>query len=96
MLVCNRLGVVVQVCRNEEQIVAKLQELELDDLLVQTLRKQALQLLEGMESTAVTADILLSRSLSLSLSRYISFCQFCMKTENFFLTLKEVAIAIHG
>ena len=94
MLVCNRLGVVVQVCRNEEQIVAKLQELELDDLLVQTLRKQALQLLEGMESTAVTADILLSRSLSLS--RYISFCQFCMKTENFFLTLKEVAIAIHG
>lgn len=36
-----------QVCRNEEQIVAKLQELDLDDLLVQTLRKQAIQLLEG-------------------------------------------------
>uniref|UniRef100_A0A8C5D1H0 Zinc finger, SWIM-type containing 5 n=1 Tax=Gadus morhua TaxID=8049 RepID=A0A8C5D1H0_GADMO len=36
-----------KVCRNEEQIVAKLQELELDDLLVQTLRKQALQLLEA-------------------------------------------------
>lgn len=38
-----------QVCRNEEQIVAKLQELQLDDLLVQTLRKQAVQLLEGAE-----------------------------------------------
>lgn len=38
---------IFQVCRNEEQIVAKLQELELDDLLVQTLRKQAIQLLEG-------------------------------------------------
>uniref|UniRef100_A0A672HHW1 ZSWIM4-8 C-terminal domain-containing protein n=1 Tax=Salarias fasciatus TaxID=181472 RepID=A0A672HHW1_SALFA len=36
-----------KVCRNEEQIVAKLQELELDDLLVQTLRKQAVQLLEA-------------------------------------------------
>uniref|UniRef100_A0A667X2C0 Zinc finger, SWIM-type containing 5 n=1 Tax=Myripristis murdjan TaxID=586833 RepID=A0A667X2C0_9TELE len=36
-----------KVCRNEEQIVAKLQELELDDLLVQTLRKQAIQLLEA-------------------------------------------------
>lgn len=38
-----------QVCRNEEQIVAKLQELQLDELLVQTLRKQAVQLLEGAE-----------------------------------------------
>uniref|UniRef100_A0A8C6KWL8 Zinc finger, SWIM-type containing 5 n=1 Tax=Nothobranchius furzeri TaxID=105023 RepID=A0A8C6KWL8_NOTFU len=36
-----------KVCRNEEQIVAKLQELDLDDLLVQTLRKQAIQLLEA-------------------------------------------------
>ncbi|MED6288838.1 Zinc finger SWIM domain-containing protein 5 [Characodon lateralis] len=36
-----------KVCRNEEQIVSKLQELELDDLLVQTLRKQAIQLLEA-------------------------------------------------
>ncbi|XP_028987244.1 zinc finger SWIM domain-containing protein 5 [Betta splendens] len=36
-----------KVCRNEEQIVAKLQELEPDDLLVQTLRKQAIQLLEA-------------------------------------------------
>ncbi|XP_034038268.1 zinc finger SWIM domain-containing protein 5 isoform X2 [Thalassophryne amazonica] len=36
-----------KVCRNEEQIVAKLQELELDDLLVQMLRKQAVQLLEA-------------------------------------------------
>ncbi|MCI4390527.1 zinc finger SWIM domain-containing protein 5 [Pangasianodon hypophthalmus] len=36
-----------KVCRNEEQIVAKLQELELDELLVHTLRKQAMLLLEG-------------------------------------------------
>lgn len=36
-------------CRNEEQIVAKLQELQLDELLVQTLRKQAVQLLEGAD-----------------------------------------------
>lgn len=41
-----------QVCRNEEQIVAKLQELELDDLLVQTLRKQAVQLLEGTTTSS--------------------------------------------
>jgi len=39
-----------KVCRNEEQIVAKLQELELDDVLVQTLRKQAILLLEGTDS----------------------------------------------
>lgn len=37
----------LQVCRNEEQIISKLQELELDHLLVQTLRKQTIQLLEG-------------------------------------------------
>ncbi|TRY84147.1 hypothetical protein DNTS_026046 [Danionella cerebrum] len=36
-----------KVCRNEEQIVAKLQEMELDDVLVQTLRKQATLLLEA-------------------------------------------------
>lgn len=45
-----------QVCRNEEQIVAKLQELELDDLLVQTLRKQAVQLLEGTGITTSPAQ----------------------------------------
>ncbi len=39
-----------KVCRNEEQIVAKLQEMELDDILVQTLRKQAILLLEGTNS----------------------------------------------
>lgn len=39
-----------KVCRNEEQIVAKLQEMELDDVLVQTLRKQAVLLLEGTSS----------------------------------------------
>lgn len=43
-------------CRNEEQIVAKLQELELDDLLVQTLRKQAVQLLEGTGTTTPSAQ----------------------------------------
>uniref|UniRef100_A0A8C9U192 Zinc finger, SWIM-type containing 5 n=1 Tax=Scleropages formosus TaxID=113540 RepID=A0A8C9U192_SCLFO len=36
-----------KVCRNEEQIVARLQEMELDEVLVQTLRKQAVLLLEG-------------------------------------------------
>lgn len=43
-----------KVCRNEEQIVAKLQELELDELLVHTLRKQAMLLLEGTISTRAT------------------------------------------
>lgn len=42
---------VFQVCRNEEQIVSKLQELELDGRLVQTLRKQTVQLLEGSSSS---------------------------------------------
>lgn len=36
-----------KVCRNEEQIIARLQELELDAALVQTLRKQCILLLEG-------------------------------------------------
>ncbi|CAL1580167.1 unnamed protein product [Knipowitschia caucasica] len=36
-----------KVCRNEEQIVSKLLELDLDDLLVHTLRKQAAQLLDA-------------------------------------------------
>nr|XP_015210633.1 PREDICTED: zinc finger SWIM domain-containing protein 5 [Lepisosteus oculatus] len=36
-----------KVCRNEEQIIARLQELELDEVLVQTLRKQSILLLEG-------------------------------------------------
>ncbi|KAG9482859.1 hypothetical protein GDO78_009039 [Eleutherodactylus coqui] len=36
-----------KVCRNEEQIIARLQELELDAMLVQTLRKQCILLLEG-------------------------------------------------
>lgn len=36
-----------KVWRNEEQIIACLQELELDAVLVQTLRKQCILLLEG-------------------------------------------------
>ncbi|KAK1164095.1 zinc finger SWIM domain-containing protein 5-like [Acipenser oxyrinchus oxyrinchus] len=36
-----------KVCRNEEQIIGRLQELDLDEVLVQTLRKQCILLLEG-------------------------------------------------
>ncbi|XP_063283773.1 zinc finger SWIM domain-containing protein 5 isoform X1 [Pelobates fuscus] len=36
-----------KVCRNEEQIIGRLQELDLDAVLVQTLRKQCILLLEG-------------------------------------------------
>lgn len=36
-----------KVCRNEEQLLAKLQEVELDDSLVKIFRKQAVFLLEG-------------------------------------------------
>lgn len=38
-----------KVCRNEEQLLSRLQELQLDDELVQTLQKQCLLLLEGKE-----------------------------------------------
>lgn len=38
-----------KVCRNEEQLLSRLQELQLDDGLVQTLQKQCLLLLEGKE-----------------------------------------------
>lgn len=38
-----------KVCRNEEQLLAKLQEVELDDSLVKIFRKQAVFLLEGEE-----------------------------------------------
>lgn len=36
-----------KVCRNEEQLLAKLQEVELDESLVKIFRKQAVFLLEG-------------------------------------------------
>lgn len=36
-----------KVCRNEEQLLGKLQEVELDDSLVKIFRKQAVFLLEG-------------------------------------------------
>lgn len=36
-----------KVCRNEEQLLAKLQEVALDDTLVKIFRKQAVVLLEG-------------------------------------------------
>ncbi|MBN3270391.1 ZSWM6 protein, partial [Polyodon spathula] len=36
-----------KVCRNEEQLIAKLQEVDLDDTLVKIFRKQAVFLLEG-------------------------------------------------
>ncbi|OWK04588.1 hypothetical protein Celaphus_00002611 [Cervus elaphus hippelaphus] len=36
-----------KVCRNEEQLLSRLQELQLDDELVQTLQKQCILLLEG-------------------------------------------------
>ncbi|XP_039565596.1 zinc finger SWIM domain-containing protein 6 isoform X3 [Passer montanus] len=36
-----------KVCRNEEQLISKLQEIELDDTLVKIFRKQAVFLLEG-------------------------------------------------
>lgn len=50
----------LQVCRNEEQIVSKLQELELDHLLVQTLRKQTVQLLEGRRTSVDVASACLT------------------------------------
>jgi len=36
-----------KVCRNEEQLIAMLSQMEFDERLVQVLRKQALLLLEG-------------------------------------------------
>lgn len=36
-----------KVCRNEEQLLAKLQEVDLDETLVQIFRKQTTFLLEG-------------------------------------------------
>lgn len=39
-----------KVCRNEEQLLAKLQEVELDDSLVKIFRKQAVFLLEGEDA----------------------------------------------
>lgn len=44
-----------KVCRNEEQLIAKLQEIELDDMLVKIFRKQAVFLLEGIVKHAELA-----------------------------------------
>lgn len=47
-----------KVCRNEEQLLSQLQELQLDDELVQTLRKQCILLLEGKkEGVMVTKPL---------------------------------------
>lgn len=42
-----------KVCRNEEQLLAKLQEVELDDMLVKIFRKQAVFLLESEDTLLV-------------------------------------------
>lgn len=54
-----------KVCRNEEQLLAKLQEVELDETLVKVFRKQAVILLEGesffffLESIIIIREIVL-------------------------------------
>lgn len=40
-----------KVCRNEEQLLARLQEVNLDETLVKIFRKQATVLLEGEEDS---------------------------------------------
>lgn len=63
-----------KVCRNEEQIVAKLQEMELDDVLVQTLRKQAILLLEGTNSLFSISRLLFNLLLLSSPRRHYPPC----------------------
>lgn len=46
-----------KVCRNEEQLISKLQEIELDDSLVKIFRKQAVFLLEGSSIPMLTASL---------------------------------------
>lgn len=49
-----------KVCRNEEQLISKLQEIELDDTLVKIFRKQAVFLLEGngvLKGCGLCADL---------------------------------------
>lgn len=46
-----------KVCRNEEQLISKLQEIELDDILVKIFRKQAVFLLEGSWIQMLTASL---------------------------------------
>lgn len=46
-----------KVCRNEEQLISKLQEIELDDTLVKIFRKQAVFLLEGSSMQILTASL---------------------------------------
>lgn len=43
-----------KVCRNEEQLLVRLQEINLDDTLVEIFRKQAVILLEGEENSNIT------------------------------------------
>lgn len=45
-----------KVCRNEEQLLAKLQEVELDDSLVKIFRKQAVFLLEGKRDNRIYSN----------------------------------------
>lgn len=57
MRVCVCVVDTLQVCRNEEQIVSKLQELDLDHVLVQSLRKQTVQLLEGRRTSVKVTSV---------------------------------------
>lgn len=54
-----------KVCRNEEQLLAKLQEVELDETLVKVLRKQAVILLEGESFVFFLESIIIIREIVL-------------------------------
>ena len=52
-----------KVCRNEEQLLAKLQEVNLGDSLVKIFQKQAVFLLEGEEGSNIVKQLLILDSL---------------------------------
>lgn len=78
-----------KVCRNEEQLLAKLQEVELDDSLVKIFRKQAVFLLEGKR--AKSSHPLVSNAPLLP--HFLSFpcIHSCCSTKN---TLDSVSLFI--
>lgn len=61
-----------KVCRNEEQLLAKLQEVELDDSLVKIFRKQAVFLLEGERANSLITNNVINVTLIVPLFHYIS------------------------
>ncbi len=82
-----------KVCRNEEQLLAKLQEVELDDSLVKIFRKQAVFLLEG--ESAISTHTVTRPLFPFSALHEPRIYRFLSKQEKTHWTLSQYLLSFH-